>query len=167
MNESTWLPDVCSTRPACRSTGHHLRPISATDVELDLPAVMGSRERLWSIYGQAWGWPPADMTAEQDREDLAHHEDEAEHHLSFNYAVLDDAETELIGCVYIDPTDKPGADADISWWVRDEYVGSEVEPALDEFVPRWIAEDWPLTSPRYVGRDLTWAEWMALPREAR
>ena len=40
------------------STGHHFRPIRATDVDLDMLAVMGSRERLWSIYGTAWGWPP-------------------------------------------------------------------------------------------------------------
>ena len=42
--------------------GHHLRPIRADDVDLDLPAVHGSRDRLWSIYGRAWGWPPVAMT---------------------------------------------------------------------------------------------------------
>lgn len=85
---------------------------------------MGSRERLWSIYGEAWGWPPEHLTAGQDREDLHHHADEIERHESFNYGLLDADETELVGCVYIDPTDGPGGDADISWWVRDEYVGS-------------------------------------------
>ncbi len=104
-----------------------------------MPAVMGSRERLWSIYGEAWGWPPADMSAEQDREDLQHHWDEMQTHESFNYALFDADETELIGCVYIDPADKAGADADISWWVRDEHVGTEVEAALDALVPEWIA----------------------------
>ena len=130
-------------------TGHRLRPIRADDTELDMDAVMGSRERLWSIYGEAWGWPPATMTAEQDREDLQHHADEMETHESFNFALFDENETELIGCVYIDPADTPEADADISWWVRDEYVGSAVEAALDKFVPEWIARDWPLTAPRY------------------
>jgi hypothetical protein len=38
-----------------------------------------------------------------------------------------------------------------------------VERALDEFVPRWLAQEWPLANPRFVGRDLTWQEWMALP----
>jgi len=143
--------------------GHHLRPIRADDTELDMVAVMGSRERLWGIYGEAWGWPPATMTAEQDREDLQRHADEMETHESFNYALFDADETALLGCVYIDPTDKPGADADISWWVVDEYVGTDLEAALDDLVPRWIAEVWPLESPRYVGRDLTWAEWLAIP----
>ena len=127
---------------------------------------MGSRDRLWAIYGEAWGWPPPDMTAEQDREDLQHHWDEIQTHESFNYALFDADETELIGCCYIDPTDKAGADADISWWVRDEYLGSPVEAALDAFVPGWIARDWPFVQPRYVGLDLSWAEWMAIPRRA-
>ena len=65
-----WLPeDWTHPTRVDLSTGHHLRPIRATDVDLDMVAVMGSQERLWSIYGQAWGWPPATMTAEQDRED--------------------------------------------------------------------------------------------------
>ena len=84
-------------------TGHHLGPIRGADVDLDMPAVMGSRERLWSRYGAAWGWPPATLTREQDQEDLQHHEDEIEAHESFNYALFDRDETELIGCVYIDP----------------------------------------------------------------
>jgi RimJ/RimL family protein N-acetyltransferase len=144
-------------------TGHHLRPIRANDVDRDMVAVMGSQERLWSIYGRAWGWPPAAMTAEQDREDLARHEAEIEAHESFNYALFDTGETELLGCVYIDPPEKPGADAEISWWVVDGLVGGEVERALDDLVPRWVAADWPLSAPRYVGRDLSWEEWLDLP----
>ena len=143
--------------------GHHLRPIRAGDVTLDYPAVMGSRERLWSIYGEAWGWPPADMTAEEDREDLARHEAEILAHESFNYALFDSAESTLIGCVYIDPPEKAGADAEISWWVRDEHVGSAVEAALNALVPGWIAGTWPFVAPRYIGVDLTWPEWLALP----
>jgi hypothetical protein len=167
VTETTWLPAQWQhpTRVDL-PTGHHLRPIHPDDTEIDMPAVMGSRERLWSIYGEAWGWPDATMTAEEDRKDLQRHWDEMQSNESFNYALLDDAETELIGCVYIDPTDKAGGDADISWWVRDEYVDSDVEAALDELVPRWIAEDWPLRAPRYVGRDLSWAEWLAIPRQA-
>ncbi len=158
-----WLPDGFRT-PARVGlpTGHHLRPIRADDVELDYPAVIRSRERLCSIYGSAWGWPPATMTLEQDREDLAHHEAEIAAQQAFNYALFDAEETALLGCVYIDPPEKAGADAEVSWWVVDPLVGSDVERALDALVPRWIVTDWPFARPRYVGRDLTWAQWLDL-----
>jgi hypothetical protein len=128
-----------------------------------MAAVMGSQPRLWSIYGKAWGWPPADMTTEQDRADLTRHAAEMERHESFNYALFNTEETALLGCVYIDPAEKAGADAEISWWVVDACVGTDLEAALDRFVPRWIAETWPLRAPRYVGRDLSWDDWLALP----
>jgi hypothetical protein len=51
--------------------------------------------------------------------------------------------------------------------VRDEFVGSDVERELDDFVPGWILREWPLEEPRYVGRDLTWQEWLALPQRHR
>ena len=132
------------------------------DVDLDLPAVRGSRDRLWSIYGDAWGWPPSTWTGAGDR-GLAHHEAETEAHESFLCGHIDTAETELVGRLYVDPPAKLGADADISWWVVDRLVGSDLETALDAFVPAWIAREWPLRRPRYVGRDLSWQEWLALP----
>lgn len=163
-----WLP-ASFTHPTHVEVGlgHHLRPIRAEDVDLDMVAVMGSRERLWSLYGAAWGWPPAGMTREQDREDLARHAAEMLTYESFNYALLDSDETALLGCVYIDPPQKRwpggGVDAEISWWVVDECVGTDLEAALDDLVPRWIASAWPLRHPQHVGRDLPWAEWAALP----
>ena len=142
----SWLPDGFE-HPLREDlpTGHHLRPIRGADVDIDYPAVMGSRERLWAKYGEAWGWPAETMSFEADREDLERHAEEIEAHVTFNYAVLDAAESALLGCVYIDPPDErsaPGADAVASWWVVDAEAGSDLEQALDEFVPRWLAETW-------------------------
>jgi RimJ/RimL family protein N-acetyltransferase len=160
-----WLPDVFVTpgRVALPTGRHHLRPIDPDDTALDMVAVMGSRERLWSIFGKVWGWPPSTLTEEQDREDLARHAREMSRNESFNYALFDAEEYALLGCVYIDPAEKAGADADISWWVVDDVVGSSLETALDQFVPAWIAGAWPLRRPRYIGQDLTWDDWMELP----
>ena len=167
MCDQRWLPESFNapTRVGLPGAGvpHHLRPISPDDTELDMVAVMGSRERLWSIFGEAWGWPTATMTAEADRVDLARHADEMTRNESFNYALFDDAETALLGCVYIDPPEGVGADAEISWWVVDGLVGSPIEAALDVFIPTWIDDAWPLQTPRYVGRNLTWKAWLALP----
>jgi hypothetical protein len=149
-----WLPDdFVHPERVDLPTGHHLRPIRADDVEIDHPAVMGSRESLWRKYGEAWGWPPAHMTLEADREDLAHHEEEIAAHITFNYAVLDAAESELLGCVYIDPPDEhspPGTDAVASWWVVDTAVGGDLERELDAFVPRWLTEAWGFRSVHYA-----------------
>jgi RimJ/RimL family protein N-acetyltransferase len=150
MTDTGWLPHGWQhPQRVALDTGHHLRPIRAADVDLDMRAVMGSQERLWAVYGESWGWPPATMSAEQDREDLAHHEAEMQTGESFNYALFDAGETELLGCVYLDPPTIPATDAEISWWVVDWLVGGPIEQALDAFVPRWVTQDWPFTNPHF------------------
>jgi hypothetical protein len=148
----SWLPaDFEHPQRVGLTSGAHLRPIRGGDVEIDYPAVMGSRERLWEKYGEPWGWPPATMTFEQDREDLERHEREIAAHESFNYAVLDEEESELLGCVYIDPPgDETDCDAIVSWWVVDDRVGTALEAELDSFVPQWLTNAWPFRSPRYA-----------------
>jgi hypothetical protein len=149
-----WLPDGFQTPQRLDlPTGHHLRPIRAGDVDIDYPAVMGSRETLWARYGEVWGWPPATMTPEQDRDDLAHHEAEIAAQETFNYAVLNADESELLGCVYIDPPepDAPeGSDALVSWWVVDAAAGSNLERALADAVPRWLADTWRFRAVHYA-----------------
>jgi hypothetical protein len=165
----SWLPDdfIHPVRVPVPGTDLHLRPIREADTPLDYPAVMGSRGRLWEIFGPAWGWPPETMTVEADRADLRRHEDEIAAHQSFNYALLDERETAIFGCVYIDPPERTGADVEVSWWVVDNLAGGEAERALDLLVPRWIAADWPFRHPRYLGRDITWQDWLALPPSPR
>ncbi|NEC91884.1 GNAT family N-acetyltransferase [Streptomyces sp. SID12501] len=163
----TWLPpDFAHPLHVDVPGGFHLRPIRGADADLDHPTVMGSRERLWSIFGEAWGWPADTITYEANLADLERHAAEADAHESFNYVLLNDDETVELGCVYIDPPEKAGADAEISWWVVDSAVGGAVEQALDALVPQWIADDWPFVKPRYIGRELSWAEWLRLPDAA-
>jgi hypothetical protein len=150
----SWLPEGFSPPHRVElPTGHHLRPIREADVDLDYPAVMGSRERLWAKYGEEWRWPPATMTYEEDKQDLARHERENAAHQAFNYAIFDRAESTLLGCVYIDPPDEhspSGSDAVVSWWVVDDAVGSDLELTLTEFVPRWVTRTWGFEHPAYT-----------------
>jgi hypothetical protein len=80
----------------------------------------------------------------------------------FNYAILDAAESAILGCVYIYPSEAD-ADADVSWWVVDELVGGAVEAELDALVPVWVARVWPLRRPRYLGQTVSWDTWAELP----
>ena len=92
------------------------------------------------------------MSYEADREDLARHEAEIAAHDTFNYAVLDEGETELLGCVYIDPPDArspAGTDAVASWWVVEEHHDGELERALGEFISGWLAETWEFRAVHY------------------
>ena len=45
----------------------------------------------------------------------------------------------------------------------DSQAGTGLERALDALVPQWVATIWPFTSPQYVGRDLSWDDWLTLP----
>src|ERR1700710_1527471 len=117
-----WLPVDFVPPKRLQVTGQtHLRPIRVSDVDVDMAAVLGSRERLWSIFGAAWAWPPVTLTREQDIEDLSHHVAEMQSRESFNYGFFCGDESQLLVCVYIDPA-KPGADADVCWWVVDRIV---------------------------------------------
>lgn len=124
-------------------TGHHLRPITASDVDLHLRAVLESRDRLWTRYGPTLGWPPADLTVDQDRTYLERRSAQAEARLAFGYGVFDLGETELLGCVDIDVTGSPDTGVSVTWWVTDWYVDTAAERALVEQLPGWLSEHWP------------------------
>ena len=83
--------------------------------------------------------------------------------ISFNYALFDAGEHYLGGCVYIDPPEGAGADADISFWVVNDLVFTPLAATLAAVVPEWIAMFWPFTNPRFIDSELAWAEWIRLP----
>jgi len=134
-------------------TGHHLRPLRSSDVDLHMQAVLGSQERLRSVYGEQ-GWPLAGLSVQQDQSELARREAATHRRQSFSYALLDLGETELLGGVQIDPPQGSDAGAEVSWWVVDWLVDGVIEQALDRFIPVWIATEWPIACPLYVGGQL-------------
>jgi hypothetical protein len=139
-----------------------LRPITIHDVVKDYDAVMTSGETLRRRF-PLWGWPAPDMTLEEDLIDLAWHQKEAQLRRSFNYAVVSPDESRLLGCVYVDPPEKTGADADVAFWVRDDEASSGLEGELEAAVRAWLAADWPYERVRWPGLELSWEEWDALP----
>ena len=94
-----------------------IRPITVHDVVKDFDAVMTSAEHLRRSF-PLWGWPPEDLTLEQNLIDLGWHQKEFQLRSSFDYAVMSPGEKRLLGCVYVDPPEKIGADAEIVFWVR-------------------------------------------------
>ena len=138
-----------------------IRPLTVNDVVKDYDAVMTSQEHLRATL--PWGWPPPDLTLEQDLIDLGWHQKEFQNGSSFAYTVVSPDERRVLGCIYIDAADKAGYDAAVCWWVRSEELTSGLDHQLESTVRRWMAVDWPFTDVGYPGRDLTWDEWTALP----
>ncbi|MFG2140195.1 hypothetical protein [Streptomyces sp. NPDC048650] len=45
----------------------------------------------------------------------------------------------------------------------DGQVGTDLQHAPDALVPQWISDAWPFARPRYIGRDISWQNGLALP----
>lgn len=155
LGTDEWLPSARQqpTRVGL-PTGHHLRPIRASDADRHNQAVVGSQERLWSLDGTTAAWPPPNLHARLDREGLVRLEAEMAPGPAVGYGLVDLGETERPGCVDLRPSTSSRAGADISWWVADRLADGSVGRALDAFVPARIAADWLVARPvhRPAGR---------------
>ena len=139
-----------------------LRPLTIHDAVRDYDAVMSSAERLRQRFPYG-GWPDPEMTLEQDLIDLAWHQKEAQLRRSFAYAVVRQDEGRILGCVYVDPPEKRGADAEVSLWVRRDEEEGDLEPELELAVREWLEHEWPFRTVRWPGREISWEDWDNLP----
>jgi RimJ/RimL family protein N-acetyltransferase len=125
-----------------------LRPLRATDAELDYDAVMSSTEALrrWSQSG----WPAEDFTLAENLGDLERHEHEHRERMAFTFTVLDPGATRCLGCVYIKPllpeikAGLPGKRraADVGFWVRADEVANDLDRHLFATVRAWLESEW-------------------------
>jgi hypothetical protein len=139
-----------------------MRILRVDDVVADYDAVMSSAERLRERFPY-WGWPDPDMSLTDDLVDLGWHQKEAQLRRSFNYAVLTTDERRLLGCVYVDPPEKQGANAEVCLWVRADEEDGDLERVLEAAVREWLDAEWPFETIRWPGREISWEEWDALP----
>ena len=70
---------------------------------------------------------------------------------------------ELLGCVYVDPPEKAGYDAEVWLWVRASELGSGLDAEPYATAPRWVEERWPFRRVAYPGRELPLDRYEALP----
>lgn len=136
-----------------------LRPILASDAEIDYPAVMETKEflRIW----EGGGYPPDDFTVDDNRKDLAKMEGRFNDRHSFAYTVMNLTETECFGCVYIFPTDVSWLadtevagvgdsdwsdyDAVVQFWIRTSRLAEGVDRKLVAAMQSWLTNEWPFT----------------------
>jgi hypothetical protein len=138
-----FLPPTFTIPAVVETDQFRMRSITIHDAFKDYDAVMSSREHLWDRFGATWGWPATDLSLEQNIIDLAWHQKEFQLRSSFDYAVMSLDESRLLGCVYIDPPQESGTDAEVWFWARRSELSTGLEDHLGQFVASWLASAWP------------------------
>jgi hypothetical protein len=139
-----------------------MRMLTVNDVVKDYDAVMTSLDHLQVMFLPLWNWPTEDLTFEQDLIDLGWHQKEFQMRRSFAYTVVCLDETEVLGCVYIDPSNKAAFDAEIYMWVRQSEVENGLDSILFDTVKNWIDDRWPFENPAYPLREISLEEWKSI-----
>ncbi len=129
-----------------------LRPLRATDVQLDYDAVISSRAQL--LLSSGGTWPKEGFTLEEDLIDLERHEREHGERVAFTYTVMNPAETECLGCLYINPLERIlGHDAEssaylsdntayVSFWVRSSRLADHLDKCVLTALIPWFLNEW-------------------------
>ena len=135
-----------------------IRMLTVNDVVKDYDAVMSSIEHLNKKFPN-WGWPKKDLTLEQNLIDLGWHQKEFQIRSSFAYTVVSLDESQVLGCIYIDPSDKSNFDAEIHLWIRPSELDKGLDSILFDSVKKWISENWSFQKVAYPGREINWEKW--------
>jgi|GEM_PF-264309 len=117
-----------------------LRPLTTEHTERDFDAVMETRERLQA--SAANGWPRPGFTLAENRADLERHQQEFEAGIAFAYTVLNQDESRVLGCVYLNPPSAPEHDVDVHMWVRETLWTSGLAQHLHRQVDAWLRSTW-------------------------
>jgi hypothetical protein len=145
-----FVPGTFEAPMPLHGDGFRLEPLGPGHNERDHEAWMSSVDHIRSTPGvDKWdGEWPVPMSLEDNLSDLIKHAEDFENRSGFTYSILDG--DEVIGCLYIYPSKRPGYDAEIASWVRASRA--EMDRPVWRFVSDWIRRDWPFTNPYYAER---------------
>jgi hypothetical protein len=129
-----------------------LEPLGPQHNEADHAAWTSSIEHIRSTPGYRYGsWPPRNgMSLEENLGDLRRHADDFRRRVGFTFTVLDPADDDVIGCVYLYPTSSEDWDVTVRSWVRADR--SDLDVPLADAVARWLVTDWPWIRVNRFGR---------------
>jgi hypothetical protein len=127
-----------------------LEPLGPQHNEQDYEAWSSSMEHINRTPGFPDGSWPREMTRDENRGDLERHADDFRARRGFTYTVLDPADRDVIGCVYVYPHPDGEHDAQVLSWVRESHA--RLDAPLWRAVGEWLESDWPFASVEYAPR---------------
>jgi|SRR5581483_1901019 len=122
-----------------------LRMLTVDDVVKDFDAICDR------VDHQGLPRPPFVPTVALNLVDLGWHQKEFELRRSFAYTVVAPDESEVLGCVYLNPSETH--DARVQLWVRRSAYEAGLDPVLEAAVREWVATRWPFDRVSYAERD--------------
>jgi hypothetical protein len=124
-----------------------LRMLTVDDVEKDFDAINARVDHLGAPR------PPFVDTIRLNLVDLGWHQKEFELRRSFAYTVVAPDESEVLGCVYLNPSETH--DAEVRLWVTKSAWEDGLDPVLEAAVRDWVATRWPFERVAFGERDRT------------
>lgn len=135
-----FVPAGFELPPPPRTASFWLEPLGEQHNEADYAAWASSVEHIHATPGfQSRRWPHP-MTLDENRADLVLHADHFDERLGFTYTVRSTDDDDVIGCVYIYPSDDAALDASVRSWVRASHAQLDVE--LWRTVSDWLRTGW-------------------------
>ena len=149
MPDMPFVPTDFDPPQALATRDFVLEPLGPQHNERDYHAWTSSIDHVRATPGFPDGSWPHEMTPEENRRDLERHQRDFTERRGFTYTVLDPADGDVIGCVYIYPlANEPGAE--VSSWVRADRAALDVP--LAGAVAAWLQAAWPFARVQYAGR---------------
>ena len=150
MGDAPFVPPGFVPPASLRDPRFALEPLGPQHNDRDFFAWTSSMDHIRATPGfpDDVDWP-RQMTLDENRGDLERHERDFAAGTGSTYTVLDPADGDVIGCVYIYPLDD-GPGARVSSWVRSDRAGLDVP--LAEAVAAWLERAWPFDRVVYLGR---------------
>ncbi len=147
-----FVPTDFEPPTALVSDHFRLEPLGPQHNEADHAAWTSSIAHVRSTPGFPDGsWPPPEgMSLDGNLDDLRRHAADFEARTGFTFTVLDPDTGDVIGCVYLYPSDAADADVTVQSWVRASHA--ELDVALADAVAAWLAAEWPWERVHRPGR---------------
>lgn len=121
----------------------YLEPLTPDHTAMDFAAVKSSNDHLRKTL-QWGGWPPADMTLDDNRFALERHWAEFENQEAYAYTVLSPDKESCLGCIYLNPFSQSKTRLSVIFWVRADQLTTDLDIHLVETIISEVKDSWPV-----------------------